>query len=77
MKWQHYELWSGTVNLSSLAIINEDKDDDDDDPNKPSPFVLVKCHSPDMVGTFISYFFTFAVFMETPLSCMLTFYRHC
>ena len=47
VKWQHYELWSGTVNLSSLAILNED---DDDDPNKPSPFVLVKCHSPDMVG---------------------------
>lgn len=60
VRWQHYELWSGIVNLSLLATINEE--DDDKDLDKPSPFVLVKCHSPDMVGVQLSYLiFTIAL----------------
>ena len=47
VKWQHYELWSGVVNLSTLAVIKDEKDGDTG--SEKSPPVVVKCRSAEMV----------------------------
>ena len=47
VRWQNYELWSSAVNLSSLAVMKDEKNDDGG--SERSPPVVVKCQSPDMV----------------------------
>lgn len=47
MRWQQYELWSGIVNLSSLAVIKDEKNSDGGS-DRPPP-MLVKCQSADIV----------------------------
>ena len=47
VRWQNYELWSSVVNLSSLAVMKDEKNDDGS--SGRSPPVIVKCRSADMV----------------------------
>ena len=48
MRWQHYELWSGTVNLSSLVTVSKDEKSNDG-VSERLPSLLVKCQSTEMV----------------------------
>lgn len=50
VRWQQYELWSGTVNLSSLAITKDEKNSDGS--SDRSPPVLIKCLSTEMVWVY-------------------------
>lgn len=65
VRWQHYELWSGTVNLSSLAVIKDEKDGDAD--SEKLPPVLVKCQSKDVVC--IYYFTSYHLMVDTIHYC--------
>ena len=48
VRWQHYELWSGIVNLSSLVAVTKDEKSNDG-VSERLPSLLVKCQSTEMV----------------------------
>lgn len=48
MRWQHNELWSGTVNLSSLVTVTKDEKSNDG-VSERLPSLLVKFQSTEMV----------------------------